>query len=48
MKMKSQIKKKAKKEKNRSEIVEDFFNTPKLKKRISIKEIKEKYKEQYG
>lgn len=29
------------------EIVEDFFNTPKLKKKISIKELKEKYEEEY-
>ena len=37
-----------KKEKNPIEIVEDFFNTPKLKKKISIKELKEKYEEEYG
>ncbi len=36
------------KEKSPIEIVEDFFNIPKLKKKVSIKEIKEKYEEEYG
>ena len=29
-------------------IVEDFFNTPKIKKKISVKELKKIYGEQYG
>lgn len=37
-----------KKEKNPVEIVEDFFNTPKIKKKLSTKELKEIYEEQYG
>lgn len=37
-----------KKEKNNSEIVDDFFNTPKIKKKISIKDLKKVYEEQYG
>ncbi len=36
-----------KKEKNPIEIVEDFFNTPKIKKKLSTKELKEIYEEQY-
>ena len=29
-------------------IVEDFFNTPKIKKKISARELKKAYSEQYG
>ena len=37
-----------KKEDNPEEIVEDFFNTPKIKKKISVKDIKKMYGESYG
>ena len=36
-----------KKENNPIETVEDFFDTPKLKKKVSIKELKRAYEEQY-
>jgi len=35
-----------KKEEDASKIVEDFFNTPKIKKRISVKELKRIYEKQ--
>ncbi|MAG02278.1 AbrB family transcriptional regulator [Candidatus Pacearchaeota archaeon] len=37
-----------KKEEDPIDIVEDFFNTPKLKKIISIKKLKKIAEEQYG
>ncbi|MBS3071455.1 AbrB/MazE/SpoVT family DNA-binding domain-containing protein [Candidatus Pacearchaeota archaeon] len=37
-----------KKEENSVDIVEDFFNTPKIKKKVSTKELKKIYEEQYG
>ena len=36
-----------KKEKDPIATVEDFFNTPKIKKKISTKELKKLYEEQY-
>lgn len=36
-----------KKEENPVEVVEDFFNTPKIKKKISIKDLKKIYEEHY-
>lgn len=36
-----------KKEENSIELVEDFFNTPKITKNISIKELKKIYEGQY-
>ncbi|MBS3075116.1 AbrB/MazE/SpoVT family DNA-binding domain-containing protein [Candidatus Pacearchaeota archaeon] len=36
-----------KKEDDASKIVEDFFNTPKIKRKIDVKELKKIYKEQY-
>ncbi len=35
------------KEKNSIEIVKDFFNTFKMKKKLSIKDLKKAYEEQY-
>jgi AbrB family looped-hinge helix DNA binding protein len=37
-----------KKEEDPDKIVEDFFNTPKIKKKIPVKELKRIYEEQYG
>jgi len=37
-----------KKEEDPTEIVKDFFNTPKLKKKISLKDLKKTYEEHYG
>ena len=37
-----------KKEQNPEKVVEDFFNTPKIKKKIGVKELKKIYEEQYG
>lgn len=36
-----------KQEQDPIKIVEDFFNTPKIKRKISVKELKEIYNEQY-
>ena len=36
-----------KKEEDAVAIVKDFFNTPKIKKKISVKELKKIYEEQY-
>ena len=36
------------KEGDKEKFLEDFFNTPKIKRKISVKELKEAYEEQYG
>lgn len=36
-----------KKEQDPEKIVEDFFNTPKIKKKIGVKELKKIYEKQY-
>lgn len=36
-----------KKEEDAEKVVEDFFNTPKISKKISFKELKKVYEEQY-
>lgn len=36
-----------KKEEDALKIVEDFFNTPKIKRKIGVKELKKAYEEQY-
>ena len=38
---------KNKKQKDSMAFLEDFFNTPKIKKKISVKELKKAYEEQY-
>jgi len=37
-----------KKEEDAEKVVEDFFNTPKISKKISFKELKKMYEKQYG
>jgi AbrB family looped-hinge helix DNA binding protein len=37
-----------KKEEEPDMIVEDFFNTPKIKEKVTVKELKKVYGEQYG
>ncbi len=37
-----------KKEKNNEEFLKDFLNFPKIKRKISVKELKRIYEEQYG